>query len=54
MATTRKNKTKQINISMSIDTDMEKLKAGLKAKATLKKFKSVNAFLDSNLKKLAK
>ena len=52
--TKRKTPTKQINISMSIDTDMVKLKAGLKAKAKLKNFKSVNAFLDSNLKKLAK
>ena len=50
----RKTPTKQINVSMSIDTDMVKLKEGLKAKAKLKKFKSVNAYLDSNIKKLAK
>jgi hypothetical protein len=50
----RKTPTKQINVSMSIDTDMIKLKEGLKAKANLKKFKSVNAYLDSNIKKLAK
>ena len=49
----RKTPTKQINVSMSIDTDMIKLKEGLKAKAKLKKFKSVNAYLDSNIKKLA-
>lgn len=50
----RKTPTKQINVSMSIDTDMIKLKEGLKAKAKSKKFKSVNAYLDSNIKKLAK
>jgi len=50
----RKTPTKQINVSMSIDTDMVKLKEGLKANTKLKKFKSVNAYLDSNIKKLAK
>jgi len=51
---TRKNKTKQINVSMPLDTDMDKLRTGLEAKAKLKKFRSVNALLGSTIKKLAK